>query len=156
MEVIIEDVNDSPPAFSLRRVQIFILESYHLHTTLYIAHATDPDITPSAHLRYGLSLNDNGLFGINSISGEIYLIGRLDYETQRLHQLLINVFDATNLTANLSLYVEIQDVNDNSPLFERKEYYVAVNEGARYNSKVKIDIKTIFNFEFFREAFYHV
>ncbi|XP_036146923.1 protein dachsous [Monomorium pharaonis] len=136
IEVIVEDVNDNPPSFRTSTVRISVPESHSLHEPLYIAHATDPDITPSLPIRYILGQNTNNLFSINVRSGELYLAKRLDYETQQRHGLLITALDGSGLSSNLSLSIEVQDVNDNPPVFERNEYHVEVPEGAKLDSQI--------------------
>lgn len=134
MELIVEDVNDNTPSFRTTSVRISVPESHPLHVPLYVAHATDPDITSS--IRYALGQNSNDLFKIDAHTGELYLARRLDYETQQRHGLLIRAVDA-ELSANFSLSIEVQDVNDNPPVFERNEYHVEVPEGARLDSQVR-------------------
>ncbi|XP_011702382.1 PREDICTED: protein dachsous [Wasmannia auropunctata] len=136
LEVIVEDVNDNAPSFGTNTVRISVPESHPLHVPLYVAHATDPDITPLLPIRYFLGQNSNNLFGIDVRSGELYLTRRLDYETQQRHGLLISALDGAGLSSNLSLSVEVQDVNDNPPVFERNEYHVEVPEGARLDSQI--------------------
>ena len=137
IELTVEDVNDNPPSFPTNSVRISVPESHPLHTPLYVAHASDPDLTPSSPIRYVLAQNSNDLFGIDARLGELYLARRLDYETQQRHSLLISALDGAGLSANLSLSVEVQDVNDNPPVFERNEYHVEVPEGAKLDSQVR-------------------
>lgn len=137
MEIDVKDVNDNPPSFPTASVRISVPESHPLHAPLYVAHATDPDVTPPAPIRYLLTQNSNDLFGIDARLGELYLVRRLDYETQQRHSLLISAVDGAGLSANFSLSVEVQDVNDNPPVFERNEYHVDVTEGARLDSQVR-------------------
>lgn len=137
VELNVEDVNDNAPTFPTNSVRISVPESHPLHSALYVAHATDPDVVPSHPIRYVLGQNSNDLFGIDGRSGELYLARRLDYETQQRHGLLIRALDGAGLSANLSLSVEVQDVNDNPPVFERNEYHVEVPEGARLDSQVR-------------------
>ncbi|XP_054003257.1 protein dachsous [Hylaeus anthracinus] len=153
VELNVEDANDNPPMFPTTSVRISVPESHPLHTALYVAHATDPDTTPPLPIRYDLHQNSNDLgqnnndlgqnsndsavlFGINAESGELYLARRLDYETQQRHGLLIRALDGAGLSATLSLSVEVQDVNDNPPVFERNEYHVEVPEGAKLDSEI--------------------
>ncbi|KOC69013.1 Protein dachsous [Habropoda laboriosa] len=136
VELNVEDVNDNAPTFLATSVRISVPESHPLHTALYVAHATDPDVVPSHPIRYVLGQNSNDLFGIDGRSGELYLARRLDYETQQRHGLLIRALDGAGLSANLSLSVEVQDVNDNPPVFERNEYHVEVPEGAKLDSQI--------------------
>lgn len=137
VELNVEDVNDNGPTFPTSSVRISVAESHPLHAPLYVAHATDPDVVPSHPIRYALGQNSNDLFGIDARSGELYLSRRLDYETQQRHGLLIRALDGGGLSANLSLSVEVQDVNDNPPVFERNEYHVEVPEGAKLDSQVR-------------------
>ncbi|XP_011637579.1 protein dachsous [Pogonomyrmex barbatus] len=136
LELIVEDVNDNAPSFRTSTVRISVPESHPLHVPLYVAHATDPDITPLLPIRYVLGQNSNDLFGIDARTGELYLVRRLDYETQQRHGLLISALDGAGLSSNLTLSVEVQDVNDNPPVFERNEYHVEVPEGARLDSQI--------------------
>jgi len=131
----VEDVNDNAPSFRTNTVRISVPESHPLHVPLYVAHATDPDIMPSIH--YILGQNNNNLFSINAQTGDLYLTKRLDYETQQRHGLLISALDGAGLSSNLSLSIEVQDVNDNPPVFERNEYHVEVPEGAKLDSQVR-------------------
>lgn len=137
VEVRIEDVNDNAPSFPNSSVRISVPESHPLNSPLYVALATDPDSSPSTPIRYVLAQNSNDLFDIDARLGELYLARRLDYETQQRHSLLISALDGGGLSANLSIRVEVQDVNDNPPVFERNEYNVDVTEGARLDSQVR-------------------
>ncbi|XP_043275880.1 protein dachsous [Venturia canescens] len=136
VEIKVEDVNDNSPSFPNSSVRISVPESHSLHLPLYVAHASDPDSSPGTPLRYVLVQNSAELFGIDSRLGEVYLSHRLDYETQQRHSLMISAVDGGGLTANLSIRVEVQDVNDNPPVFERNEYHVDISEGTRLDSQV--------------------
>lgn len=137
MELTVEDVNDNPPGFPSTSVRISVPESHPLRTALYVAHAWDPDTSPPAAVSYQLGQNSNDLFGIDSQTGELYLSRRLDYETQQRHNLMISAVDGAGLSANITLSVEVQDVNDNPPVFERNEYHVEIPEGAKLDSQVR-------------------
>ncbi|CAD6220367.1 GSCOCG00005022001-RA-CDS [Cotesia congregata] len=136
VELTVEDVNDNPPGFPSTSVRISVPESHPLRTALYVAHAWDPDTSPPAAVSYQLGQNSNDLFGIDSQTGELYLSRRLDYETQQRHNLMISAVDGAGLSANITLSVEVQDVNDNPPVFERNEYHVEIPEGAKLDSQV--------------------
>lgn len=137
VEVSVEDVNDNPPSFLTSNVRISVPESHPLNVPFYVAHASDPDSTPlEQQIRYALGQNSNDLFAIGAQLGEVYLARRLDYETQQRHGLMISAYDGQGLSANVSLSVEVQDVNDNPPVFERNEYHVDVSEGASLDSQV--------------------
>lgn len=74
-----------------------------------------------------------------SISLKLHFCFRhLDYEASQRHALTVVAYDGGNppLSANLTLLVDVQDVNDNPPVFERPEYTVSVLESAPIDTLV--------------------
>lgn len=71
----------------------------------------------------------------------------LDYENLVRHTLIILARDngIPSLSANLTLVVDVQDVNDNHPVFEHESYSANVLESEAVNTKVKIGILLISN-----------
>lgn len=80
------------------------------------------------------------LFAIDARSGHLTLSRHLDYETSQRHTLIVTAMDAgqPRLSSNLTIVVEVQDVNDNPPVFERNEYHVKVLESMPVNSQVSL------------------
>lgn len=62
----------------------------------------------------------------------------LDYENLVRHTLVITAKDSgvPPLSANLTLVVDVQDVNDNPPVFEHDSYVASVLESEPVNTKV--------------------
>jgi protocadherin-16/23 len=71
--------------------------------------------------------------------GHLTLARHLDYETAQRHSLIIIATDTgePQLSANLTVLVEVQDMNDNRPVFERAEYTADVVESLPVNSQVR-------------------
>lgn len=160
--IYIEDVNDNAPEFESSTVRISIPENAELGMPLYAANAHDKDSGKSGMVRYRLinvddmhttnsiSLSSSlstmdrssnyNLFSIDGESGHLTLLHQLDYETAQRHALIVTATDLGDpqLTANLTILVEVQDVNDNSPIFEQTEYTISVVESTQINSQVKI------------------
>lgn len=160
----IEDVNDNPPEFESTTVRISVPENVELGTPLYAANARDKDSGKSGIVRYRLTAIDGGsnrdgssttstssssstivsgstnpnLFTIDSQSGHLTLLRHLDYESAQRHTLIVTATDMgePSLQANLTILVEVQDVNDNPPVFEQNEYSVNVLESMPINSQV--------------------
>ena len=86
----------------------------------------------------GLIVNSFDLFAIDSRSGHLTLSRHLDFETSQRHSLIVTATDSgvPPLSANLTILVEVQDVNDNPPVFERNEYSIKVLESMPINSQV--------------------
>lgn len=78
------------------------------------------------------------LFAIDSRSGHLTLSRHLDYETWQRHSLIVTAVDSglPSLSNNLTILIEVQDVNDNAPIFELNEYKIDVLESLPSDSQV--------------------
>ncbi|XP_069675157.1 protein dachsous-like isoform X2 [Periplaneta americana] len=140
----IEDVNDNAPEFDSSTVRISVPENVELGIPLYAAHARDRDSGRNGVVRYRLASSSGGvsssggLFAVDPRLGHLTLSRHLDYETAQRHSLVVIATDTGEppLSANLTVLVEVQDVNDNRPVFERAEYTVDVLESLPVNSQV--------------------
>lgn len=152
------------PEFESKSVRISIPENAELGAPLYAANAHDKDSGKMGTVRYRLTNVDdmhttnsislsssslsNGdhrksapnLFSIDSVSGHLTLQHHLDYETAQRHALLVTASDLgePSMSTNLTILVEVQDVNDNEPVFERSEYAISVIESTQINAQVNI------------------
>ncbi|GLG95416.1 Protein dachsous, partial [Gryllus bimaculatus] len=54
----------------------------------------------------------------------------LDYERRSSYSLTLEARDGGGRVGTANLFVEVQDVNDNAPAFEQREYTRTVREGA--------------------------
>lgn len=158
--IYVEDVNDNAPEFESNTVRISIPENAELGTALYAANAHDKDSDKSGTVRYRLTNVDDmhttntislssplstvnrktnpNLFSIDAETGHLTLLHHLDYESAQRHSLIVTATDLGEpaLTSNLTILVEVQDVNDNSPVFEQNEYTVSALESMQINSQV--------------------
>ncbi|XP_026967698.1 protocadherin-15 isoform X9 [Sagmatias obliquidens] len=89
--------------------------------------------------------NEEDKFGINNITGVIYVNGPLDYETRTSYVLRVQADSLEVVLANLrvpsksnraKVYIEIQDENDHPPVFQKKLYIGGVSEDAKMFSSV--------------------
>nr|KAF6322672.1 protocadherin related 15 [Pipistrellus kuhlii] len=87
-----------------------------------------------------VSGNEEGKFGINNVTGVIYVNDLLDYETRTSYVLRVQADSLEVVLANLrvpsksntaKVYIEIQDENDHPPVFQKKFYIGGVSEDAR-------------------------
>ncbi|KAI8034953.1 hypothetical protein M5D96_012300 [Drosophila gunungcola] len=139
VNVEVEDVNDNAPEFEASMVRISVPENAELGAPLYAAHAHDKDSGSSGQVTYSL-VKDSGkrLFAIDARSGHLVLSQHLDYETSQRHSLIVTATDGgvPSLSTNLTILVDVQDVNDNPPVFEREEYFVNVSESRSINAQI--------------------
>ncbi|EDW03443.1 GH10500 [Drosophila grimshawi] len=146
----VEDVNDNAPEFETSMVRISVPENAELGTPLFAAHAHDKDSGSSGQVTYSLANGNatksgkqkaaqaSSLFAIDARSGHLVLSRHLDYETAQRHSLIVTATDAglPPLSADLTILVDVQDVNDNPPVFERDEYAVNVSESRSINAQI--------------------
>lgn len=152
MNIIIEDVNDNAPEFGSNTVRISVPEDVEPGSPLYQAHARDRDSGENSVVRYSLYAEDavksGDLFSIDPKLGHLTLTRPLDYEEAQHHTLVIvaNDMGAPSLSSNLTLLVEVQDVNDNPPVFEQSEYSVTLVESLPVKSQVMLDSEKLYYF----------
>ncbi|XP_041779584.1 protein dachsous [Anopheles merus] len=141
----IEDVNDNPPEFESNTVRISVPENVEIGSPLYEANAQDKDSGMSGVITYMLAGQGNtlsgarsSLFSMDSRSGHLTLARPLDYESMQRHTLVVTASDSgtPSLSTNLTILVEVQDVNDNAPIFEKNEYAISVIESTPSNSQI--------------------
>ncbi|KAG0421044.1 hypothetical protein HPB47_003051 [Ixodes persulcatus] len=137
VNVTIWDVNDNAPSFESPSLKISIPENVEVDTPTYVAHARDADGGRNGAVRYALAENPDGAFHVGAKSGSLMLRQSLDYEVRQKYRLVLTATDGGSppLSSNMTLLVEVQDVNDNAPTFERPQYKVNVLESLSANSQ---------------------
>ncbi|KAM4636927.1 protocadherin-15 [Discoglossus pictus] len=97
-----------------------------------------------------VSGNDQGVFGIDNITGVISVIKPLDYENTTSYELRIQADSMQVVRFNLraasrsntaKVFIHVQDENDHAPAFSKKLYLGGVSEDARMFASV-LKVKT--------------
>ncbi|TRY81380.1 hypothetical protein DNTS_000631 [Danionella cerebrum] len=139
VQVYIQDINDNPPKFSKDIYQASIAESAVNLTQLLRVSASDVDENSNGLVRYEiLEGNEEKQFSIDANSGQVTLVGKLDFETTPLYSLKIIAEDsgAVPLSSTCVLSVSILDDNDNSPSFPKSTLTIDVLENMRIGELV--------------------
>ncbi|KAL4710602.1 hypothetical protein ACJJTC_003238 [Scirpophaga incertulas] len=140
VQITIEDVNDNPPEFGTSSVRVSVAESASVGSVVYAARATDADQGRNSQVTYHLvsASGPSNTFAVNPQHGLVTLLRPLDYENLVRHTLVISAKDAgsPSLSSNLTLVVDVQDVNDNPPMFEHDAYSASVLESEVVNTKI--------------------
>ncbi|XP_022078069.2 protocadherin alpha-3-like [Acanthochromis polyacanthus] len=121
--VVVSDVNDNRPQFSLSPYTFYISENNDLAAPLFSVKASDPDDSDNAHIVYHIP-RDGGegsvslFLNINSENGEIMALKSFDFETLKTFQFQVVATDsgAPSLSTNVTVNVFILDQNDNAPV----------------------------------------
>ncbi|XP_060803701.1 protein dachsous [Amyelois transitella] len=146
VQITLEDVNDNAPEFGTSSVRVSVAESAAIGSVVYAARATDEDFGRNGQISYNLvsATGPPNTFAVNSQLGLVTLLRSLDYENLVRHTLVISAKDggSPSLSANLTLSVDVQDVNDNPPIFEHDSYTANVLESEALNTKI-LEIQAI-------------
>lgn len=123
IRIIVDDVNDNAPNFSLPQYSVRAREDIPLGTMVAILTATDPDLGEGGEIEYSMEgeADIENPFSIDRLTGTIRLIMPLDFEERQVHTLSIKATDKGNppLYSETTLVVEVIDVNENmyAPVF---------------------------------------
>lgn len=88
---------------------------------------------------YSLEDSASGVFSIDSSSGVIVLEQPLDREQQSSYNISVRATDQSpgqSLSSLASVTITVLDINDNPPVFERRDYLVTVPEDTSLGTQV--------------------
>ncbi|GBP49666.1 Cadherin-related tumor suppressor [Eumeta japonica] len=133
ISISIQDINDNPPIFLDSPYLAYLMENVIPPNDGFVlsVRAYDADSPPfNNQVRYFIKEGDTDLFKINASTGHISLLRTLDRETKDEYTLAIVAMDTGSppLTGSGTVKIIVQDVNDNSPEFERQYYKSVVKE----------------------------
>ncbi|KAH9507815.1 Protocadherin-11 Y-linked [Bulinus truncatus] len=145
VKIVITDVNDNAPVFSPNVFSLRIPENAASGAVYLLPVATDPDMGVGNSVIAYNTLDTGAPFtllvsGSAAASFEIRLRldDALDREVTPSYQVLVRALDGgePRLTGTLTVNVEVTDVNDNAPVFERRHYSTNVSESSPPDSVV--------------------
>ncbi|XP_064829704.1 protocadherin alpha-3-like isoform X4 [Oncorhynchus masou masou] len=124
ISVVVSDVNDNSPAFSLSPYAFYVTENNEPGALVFSVSASDRDIDENAFISYHI-LRDNGeenkwasFFNLNSENGDIVALKSFDFETLKTFKFQVVATDSgiPSLSSNVTVNVFILDQNDNAPV----------------------------------------
>uniref|UniRef100_A0A8C9XE35 Cadherin domain-containing protein n=1 Tax=Sander lucioperca TaxID=283035 RepID=A0A8C9XE35_SANLU len=125
IHVTVLDANDNAPLFTQSTYE----------ATTDIDHGTNGVVT------YSISSNTEGildLFEIHGASGEVRLIGKIDYETSKHYQLDVKARDQGGLTDSCKILFDIIDMNDNIPIIDLMSTTQSIPEDSTFQTVVAV------------------
>jgi hypothetical protein len=150
-QIIINDTNDNAPTFPPPSiVHLSISESLlpdDPSAIFSLPVAVDADSLPNGIVGYRLETFDNStgyifrlIVSLNSSEPEVKLaLNRpLDRESRDEYQLKLIAYDGGSpvQTGSLLIRVEVEDANDNSPMFQQSTYHVELSESAAVGTRI--------------------
>ncbi|KAF7228188.1 transcript variant X10 [Nothobranchius furzeri] len=125
------DINDNRPQVKILSKSEYILENAPESTVVAMLSVNDPDSEKNGEVR--CRINDEIPFKIeNAIGGFYSLVTEvaLDREVDAQYNITVSCSDegVPSLSSSVTLTLQISDVNDNAPVFERSSYEAYIVE----------------------------
>ncbi|XP_035989151.1 protocadherin Fat 3a isoform X5 [Fundulus heteroclitus] len=138
--VVVTDVNDNPPLFTLSEYLTAVYEDTPVKALLTRIHAIDPDEAgPGRMVVYSLVDSAGGFFSIDKFTGIIILEHILDREVQSTHHITVCASDQglpLPLYSLVNITITVLDINDNPPVFERRDQLATVPEDVGVGTEI--------------------
>ncbi|XP_015143734.2 cadherin-23 isoform X4 [Gallus gallus] len=119
--------NDNRPVFSKALYNVSLPENATVGTTVLQVHATDNDVGSYGKVSYFFS-DDPDRFSLDKDTGVILLMARLDFETMQRYTLTVIARDGGGEETAGRIRINVLDVNDNVPTFQKEAYLGALRE----------------------------
>uniref|UniRef100_A0A8D1T328 Protocadherin alpha subfamily C, 2 n=1 Tax=Sus scrofa TaxID=9823 RepID=A0A8D1T328_PIG len=136
------DVNDNAPLFAQAVYRVHLLETTANGTLVTALNASDADEGVNGEIIFSfvsdVPLNIKKTFKIDSTSGEIRLIGRLDYEETQSYEIQVKAVDKGSppMSNHCKVLVKVLDVNDNAPEMAVTSLSLPVREDSPPNTVI--------------------
>ncbi|XP_068596704.1 protocadherin gamma-A11-like [Brachionichthys hirsutus] len=119
INIVVLDANDNAPVFTRSVYRVTVPENASRGAVILTVIATDNDKGSNEEVSYSFSRHTDSassLFNMDSHTGEMTVIGVLDYEKAKRYELDIEATDKGGLTDTSKVLIEVSDVNDNAPV----------------------------------------
>ncbi|XP_068570878.1 protocadherin gamma-A11-like isoform X17 [Cebidichthys violaceus] len=125
------DINDNEPLIKIMSKSAVISESANPNTVVTMINIQDPDSGENGKVQ--CFINENIPFVLKSTSNHFYSLvtdSDLDRETASEYNITVTCSDegVPSLSSSVTLTLQISDVNDNAPVFERSSYEAYIVE----------------------------
>ena len=121
--VVVLDANDNRPTFDRSSYDATVDEDLPTGSTVLRLHAADADDGANAVVLYHLSsaslASSGDVFAVDKISGDIVVVGNLDFEHLSVYQFEVCAVDSgpeVVTSSDVAVVIRVNDVNDNAPI----------------------------------------
>ncbi|XP_069061415.1 protocadherin-8-like [Pleurodeles waltl] len=141
VEVEVRDINDNAPRFPRAEIPMEMSESAAVGTRLPLDIAIDEDVGTNSIQSYQISVNSHFSLEVQTRAdgvkyADLVLVKELDRESQDTFTLELVAKDGggVSLSGSTIITIQVLDVNDNSPKFDRNSFTVELMEDAPVGS----------------------
>lgn len=139
VSITLRDVNNNAPEF-ITPSETSVAENVSPGTVLLAVKAVDKDEGRNGYVEYSLQSgsSDDVMFSLGPADGLLRVAGRLDREAQSSYLLHVTARDRGDppRSTDSKIVVHVLDENDNSPVFDPKQYSATVAENASIGASV--------------------
>ncbi|KAG7262012.1 hypothetical protein CRUP_009009 [Coryphaenoides rupestris] len=135
------DSNDNAQCFSQAVYEASLPENAPLKTHVMTVSATDADEGVNGEVTYEfsqISQESRKLFSLDHSTGEITVIGDVDFEEENKYEMFVEAKDGYGLSSDAKVIVSITDANDNAPFITIKSLTNPVPENVSPGTEVGI------------------
>ncbi|XP_056322244.1 protocadherin alpha-3-like isoform X23 [Danio aesculapii] len=142
LEILLIDMNDNAPFYPNSTYILSVTENANEGDRFPLPIAKDLDVGSNSLKDYKLSSNEHFSLDVHrgqqSILAELVLQKTLDREKQAVINLILTAIDGGKppKSGTLSISVDVTDVNDNKPVFNKPLYKVKVKESTPVGTKI--------------------
>ncbi|XP_041360351.1 cadherin-related tumor suppressor-like [Gigantopelta aegis] len=139
IDLTVLDENDNEPKFTQPMYSFDIPEDTNIGTTVAQISATDDDDDSNGQVTYELESDwGKDKFQLEASLGTITLISQLDFEEVQLYTLKVIAKDggSPQRSSSVTVYMNVNDVNDNTPVFDPMSYSQEMWENAHTGATV--------------------
>ncbi|XP_044220350.1 protocadherin beta-15-like isoform X16 [Thunnus albacares] len=141
IHVIVLDANDNAPVFTQAVYTATLPENSSLKTPIITVSASDADEGVNGEVTYEFSrLSDKSrkMFSLDQKTGEIIVIGDIDYEEGQIYEVIVEAKDGYGLSSEAKVIIDITDMNDNAPVIYLKSLTNPIPENVSPSTEVGI------------------
>ncbi|KAJ3587824.1 hypothetical protein NHX12_011419 [Muraenolepis orangiensis] len=141
IDVTVLDANDNAPVFSQAVYEASLPENSPLKTHVITVSATDADDGVNGEVTYEFSqISDDSrkVFSLDQSTGEITVIGDVDFEEENKYEMFVEAKDGYGLSSDAKVIISISDANDNAPVITLKSLTNPVPENVSPGTEVGI------------------
>lgn len=115
-----------------------VTENIPLNTVVMAIKAVDKDEGRNGYIEYALASESYVPFTLGPVDGLLRISGRLDRELRSVYKLKVTARDRgePSRSTQTEITVKVLDENDNSPVFDPRQYSAAVAENASIGAMV--------------------
>ncbi|XP_047016933.1 protocadherin beta-16 [Ictalurus punctatus] len=141
IHIAVLDVNDNAPVCKQSVYKAEIIENSPIGTVVTAVSATDADEGINGLVSYSIaqaSVEARNVFDINTETGTITTLQRLDYENEIGYQLNIKAMDKGGLKVICKVIIDVIDENDHSPSIQLMSFSNVIPENSPIGTTVAV------------------